>query len=571
MKFMFYIIILILSICPKSLFSKVILTEVMFDPIGSESSDEFIEINNISQTEQIDLSGWRIGDGTGNDEIMDAGEGLLLSPGQYGLIVDPDYLVGAAIYDSLIPVEALILTIDGTTLGSGGLSNSKAEAITLIDDSGTIMFQYIYSPGNISGYSDEKIDYLNTDDTNNWSDSKVLNGTPGFKNSVAKCQRNLSVSQIWIEPDRIRGQEETTLFMTIVNSGIEPISEFAVALFNDINYNSVYETEERIGFLSEDLLIQSGDSVIIYTVLSNLLSGIQSIKVEVILDGDENLDDNIYIRELVVGFFKNDLIINEIMFEPVSNQAEWIELFNPGIHNINLKGCKFSDSDTSKKIIINSGNVIIDSNGYMVIASDSSILSYLDLDCDYLIMDNFPGLNNDKDTIFFFDPTDLCINRVDYQRDWGGGNGVSIELINSVLNSSDAANWKQCTLVEGMTPGRKNSVYSEVIITQSKLTVSPDPFSPDEDGFEDFTIITYSLPMVTSYINLRIYDLKGRCIRSLRGASPSGAHASVVWDGKDNYGRFARIGIYIVFLEGLNASMGFVTSSKTTIVLAGRL
>ena len=57
----------------------------------------------------------------------------------------------------------------------------------------------------------------------------------------------------------------------------------------------------------------------------------------------------------------------------------------------------------------------------------------------------------------------------------------------------------------------------------------------------------------------------------LRNNRPSGAEGSVIWDGKNDDGHVARIGIYIVYLEALNASKGVIVSHKETVVLAAKL
>ena len=64
----------------------VTITEVMVDPLGSESTDEFIEIYNFSKTQTIDLTNWMISDSAGgndSDKIVNAGEGMFLYPGQF--------------------------------------------------------------------------------------------------------------------------------------------------------------------------------------------------------------------------------------------------------------------------------------------------------------------------------------------------------------------------------------------------------------------------------------------------------------------------------------------------------
>lgn len=169
---------------PVFLHAQIVITEVMFDPIEAESIDEFIEIYNLSDNQAIDLSGWRLGDTTGEDIIINAGKGLLLLPNQYAVILDPDYFSHSTSYDSLIPDEALVLTVNGMTFGSGGLSNGKSETVQLIDPLGRVVCEYTYSIGNLPGYSDEKIDLSGPDSEHNWQDANVFLGTPGRKNSV---------------------------------------------------------------------------------------------------------------------------------------------------------------------------------------------------------------------------------------------------------------------------------------------------------------------------------------------------------------------------------------------------
>ena len=54
-------------------------------------------------------------------------------PDQFAVILDNGYFENSTDYDSLIPPEALILTINGKTFGSGGLLNSAPETVTLFD------------------------------------------------------------------------------------------------------------------------------------------------------------------------------------------------------------------------------------------------------------------------------------------------------------------------------------------------------------------------------------------------------------------------------------------------------
>ncbi len=165
--------------------SQVVLNEIMFDPLFSEQTDEFIEIINLSPTDSCHLAGWILQDSNGASAIVSIGESTVLGPGQYGVILDPDYFDQSHTYDSLIPFSALILTVSGTTLGSRGLSNSQDETITLINNKGNPISSHTYnSQENKSGFSEERINPEKPDIPSNWNRSCTVHGTPGYENSV---------------------------------------------------------------------------------------------------------------------------------------------------------------------------------------------------------------------------------------------------------------------------------------------------------------------------------------------------------------------------------------------------
>ena len=187
-------------IIPTTSFGQVVLNEIMFDPLFSDRTDEFIEIINVSDTASFDLAGWTIQDQDGSDDIISSGHGTMLKPGQYGLILDPDYFAESRTYDNLIPEYTLIITINGATLGSRGLSNSTPETIILTDQEGNSISSYTYSIDNEPGYSEEKIDPTKPDSPDNWENSITVHGTPGFRNSVFSAHIPEAVS-ITVDPN----------------------------------------------------------------------------------------------------------------------------------------------------------------------------------------------------------------------------------------------------------------------------------------------------------------------------------------------------------------------------------
>jgi len=126
---------LIATLCAGTAAGDVVLSEVMCDPTGPESHDEYVEVVNTSDRERVDLTGWCVGDGDELDLLRDTGAGMVLDPGQRGLILDSSYFGQSATYDSM-RTGALMLTIDDRAFGRGGWSNSSRESVILCDAQG---------------------------------------------------------------------------------------------------------------------------------------------------------------------------------------------------------------------------------------------------------------------------------------------------------------------------------------------------------------------------------------------------------------------------------------------------
>jgi hypothetical protein len=280
-----------------------------------------------------------------------------------------------------------------------------------------------------------------------------------------------------------------------------------------------------------------------------------------------------------------DLVVNEIMSSPFTNEAEWIELYNPTNKTIDISNWKMYESSTGL-VISDTCSSIIKPGSYVVFAADTTVLnrySYLKTpDSTFKVFIHNKtslsslGLNNDADLVQIKDLFNTNIDSVYYSDKWNNPNitsttGVSLEKINYSLPSNDKSSWSSCTLPVGGTPGKKNSIFTQVLPSSGSVTISPNPFSPDADGFEDFTIINYSLSSSFSQVRLKIFDIKGRLVRTILNNRTLGQSGSIVFDGLDDSGQKLRIGIYIIFLESLNDMNGVVDQIKTTFVVAAKL
>ncbi len=555
--------------------AQVVLTEIMFDAAGNENYDEFIEIVNLGPW-NVDLSGWLTSDESADDTIISIGEGTLLQVGQYGIILDGGYLENSTYYDSLIPDEALRLTIDNATFGSAGLSNSTAETVSLINSFGTVVSSHTYTLGNEPGYSEEKIRVEMGDDPTNWRDSERWNGTPGAPNSVMPDSLDVALSAMRFDPENPRLTDHVAVWVKVLNLGIQPAEQILVDFGIDLDNNQTFDPEEDF----DTIIIQSLDPLdSVWTVshLPELPAGIYTIMAKTDYQ-DNNPDNNYTNKQVAIGSETGSVLFNELFYKPLPGQSEWVELMNPGTGPVNLAGWHFADThgltDTSQHMILPSDPLYINPAGYVILAKDSTVMDFNPPTETpiYIAGSNWPTLNNTGDSLMIYDASLTPIDSVYYQGNWSyADNGVSLERINPSHSSNNPLNWTDCVDPAQATPGRVNSVLYQPTEGEQILTCDPNPFSPDGDGRDDVLFIRYSLPVTTARVKLKIFDVRGRLVKWLLNNQPAAGHGEVIWDGTHGDGITARIGMYIIYLEAINAQNGVIETAKRTVVLAGKL
>ena len=183
------------------------------------------------------------------------------------------------------------------------------------------------------------------------------------------------------------------------------------------------------------------------------------------------------------------------------------------------------------------------------------------------------GLTNSGKVIILSDVKGNKIDSILYKENWHNRNfsvtkNRSIEKINPELEANNASNWSSSVSEEGATPGKSNSIYVEQQIVSSNLYASPSPFSPDEDGYEDFTLIHFNLNQNYAQARIKIFDSKGRMVRTLLNNQTVGNKGEIVFDGRDDEGNILRVGIYIIYLEAINSASGYSENMKSVVVIA---
>lgn len=274
----------------------------------------------------------------------------------------------------------------------------------------------------------------------------------------------------------------------------------------------------------------------------------------------------------------SSVIINEIMYEPDKDNCEYIELYNAGSEPIDLANWRILNED-GNSFYITDGSFTLKKGGYFIVSAGSALFnkySWVKDSTDYslknlssLELSNFNGLvlledafKNTIDSVYYFSTWHSKSIPVTRDR--------SLERINPLLSSNNPANWRTCVSKEGGTPGRLNSIFVLNQKKESRFSVLPNPFSPDDDGFEDFTIINYNLSEGINSVVLKVFDSGGRLVRTITPGG-LGSRGSLVFDGCNDSGTPLRMGIYIILLQAMNSSNMVAETIKSVVVVARRL
>jgi hypothetical protein len=471
------------------------------------------------------------------------------------------------------------------------LNNSTPDAVVIYDTRVNTIDSVMYAPswGGQYGKSLERIDSeMPSTSLTNWGTSQdSLGSTPGRKNSIARSDYDLMISNLTQIQTMVGGKVVPAVNVSIHNIGRRIVDSVLVSFYADRNHDSVPEPSELMHTILSAQSLAAGDSILLSESFPQLASGVTNIIVVADCWRDESSRNNRASVSIKINYEPRSLVINEIMYDPLNGQNEWLELFNRSDQSIDPAHWTFNDKPTLNSV--NSFEIpnqpfAIKSGSYMIIASDSSLfklfqnLSQSDSTTLICVLNRSGGFsfNNDGDVVVLKDLTGQTIDSVAYLQSWHHPDvvdtkGRSLERINPNIDSNDPRNWSTCTNILGGTPGQVNSINTISLKSNSLISISPNPFSPDGDGFEDFCVIRYNLSMMTSTLNLRIYDVKGRLIRTLVNGELAGTQGEIVWNGYDDNKQRARIGVYVIFLEATDRSSRKVVTAKAVAVIATKL
>ncbi|MGI8633946.1 MAG: gliding motility-associated C-terminal domain-containing protein, partial [Segetibacter sp.] len=222
-------------------------------------------------------------------------------------------------------------------------------------------------------------------------------------------------------------------------------------------------------------------------------------------------------------------------------------------------------------------NLLCFPGDYVVISNQGSVVkqNYVAKYPDNFIDVTMPSFPDDQGAAVILNAQGQVIDELQYNAKWhfaliDNEEGVALERIDYNKPTQSKDNWTSAASSAGFgTPTYQNSQFRSDLTTQGEMSITPKTFSPDNDGFEDFTTIHIKLADPNYVANITIFDALGRPVKNLAKNATLSSISSFRWDGLDDKLRKVPVGIYVVYIEAFNLN-GKKKSFKNTVVVAAK-
>jgi hypothetical protein len=569
--------------------NEIVLNEIYTDvtPLVGLPAVKFLEIYNRTN-KPFDLTGWSIRKFNSSGEFSSTysfDNPRVLLPGQY-LVICPTSAVSQ--YQAY----------SASVLGAGSLSfNISSDNIALVDAEGVVIDRVSYvddwyrdNVKDEGGWSLERIDpdYICADALNWIASSDSSGGTPGRINS-----KKASFSDT-IPPSLLNAF--VLAKDTLVLQFSEPLEYLSTLDPSNFEISSGIGNPINVIFPGQSTYQLSTVWLVLTTPLDS--NKIYTITLKNLKDCPGNTIPSNLLVEVAIPVIPEvkELLINEVLFYPYTGRNRFVEIYNHSDNIFDLSKVYLAevvlgiDSIQSVKPLSETPRLMFPRT-YLCLTPN--VQDQLDVyqpkeNAKFLQIPSIPAYSSTKDEVMLIYADALVtpvtsttplikLDRFYYEDtyhfpDLISKRGVSLERLNFEGDSQNKDLWHSAaSTVLYATPGYENS---QQLRPQSngEVSVFPETFSPDGDGFEDILSINYKFTKIGNNARIAIYDAVGNRVKILRpNFLLETEEGFVTWDGTNDSGNKAPVGVYLVVFEVMQAGSGDREVYKVPCVLAAKL
>ncbi|MBE2265951.1 MAG: lamin tail domain-containing protein [Flavobacteriales bacterium] len=557
------ILMLVLLMVSIHMSAQVLITEL--HPVPAAGEPEWLELENTSP-DDVDASGWLVCDARSCSQIPSiaiwngrAHKAVVPAGGRLVVTRDAEALAECR----RLPDGVLVAELPLPSL------NNSTEIVTLRKPDSTLTDSVYYSmKKHVKGRSIERDAAYSAGRhvyNNSWLTCVAADSTTcGLLNSVIRLPHDRWIAAIVVADYAVE--------IHITNHGQSPLPPSLVQLTGAITAPDSMPADQHYTSLSVTVPALLDNETYKWDIpLADLdwptVTG--SIELTAILtDVDDRPENDTLTTSVILPPPPGTIMINEIMYDSWSGQADYVELANVGEAQADITGWKIQDAGGAEFTI--SVPATVTAGEYVVLASSEAVAGLID-GRQPLLCKPVMDLNKTGDRVILRSASGFLVDMVEYNALWhlpglDVTTGVSLEKINPKLASNSASSWTSSGALRGGTPGYANSVITPLEFHGS-VTALPSPFSSSRTSALHPTVISYRQPFRHALVSVTIRSTRGAEVRSLMNSVFSGSEGAVAWDGTSNSGLSVEPGPYLVVVECSDAASSAVSRSVTMVVV----
>jgi hypothetical protein len=524
-----------------------IFTELMAVPApsaGSLPEEEYLELYNRSG-KWISLKNYKLSDRSSSVTL-------------------PDSVIPPQTYFTISKNTALKLDTLGAWVGVGTLPslNNDGDYFTLFNHRGEKICAIEYFSGwhadalkAKGGWSLERIDnaYYCIDD-NNWKSNQSTGGTPGQPNSVIGT---LTEPETFLSHAYMPETDVTELHFS---APLDSVSAFTLS-----NYSLISSGENpfRIAGISQD------NKVISLKWLHNFIPNtIETIDVKNLKScgGIVFPSETVQVGRPDTSKDIRDIYINEILFDPIADGFDYLEIYNAGNRIVDMKNTAIAGINDTGVIASVSSFIekrLLLPGQYLVVTGNPSDIRKRYKRHDkrsFKTLPDLPTMSNDKGNIRIINRSGKTLDSIVYEDDFhspiiGNKDGIALEKTQPDAPSNKQQYWTSATSSTGYgTPGMPNSQLSIIVTyTERSFTLLNHVITPNNDGDNDLLKIKCVLPDPGFWITMHIFNENGFLVATPFRNFSTGKDDLIQWDGNID-GNTIAAGNYVIKIEAFNQS-----------------
>lgn len=545
----------------------VVINEIMADPspVVGLPEWEYLELFNTTPF-TVDLTGWSLCVGSTTKLFPQA----VIAPSGFLILCKSDAEQELSRYGPTCSFSSFSIANAGTTLRLVSPNETVVSEVVFNDT------WYHDAGKEEGGWSLEQIDPYNPcAGTFNWSASTdPSGGTPGRENAVnapnAFQPRLERVSMLgdkivllWFDQQMDRASLAEASHYQVLELELSP---------NEVVINPLDATSVELIFQTA---FQEG------TLYTLSVSGVANCSGNLIEEGAE-------IRfgiPFTIG--EADILINEILFDPIEPGVDYVELYNNSDKAFDLSTLKLGvikerfpnpidtvlkEITAEPRLFLPETYMLLSTDGYTVAAQYGCELH------DHVDMESFPSYANQGGIALLMSRQGVVVDQMVFDESMHDPllkvtKGVSLERVSWDVPSDQSDNWHSAAESVGFgTPGYANSMKAgdnDIEEDSGEVTLMPEVFSPDGDGIEDCCVISYAFREGGYTVNTYIFNVEGQLIRHLVKGEVMGIAGKGIWNGLDHRGVRVPLGIYVMVTEVFDME-GAVHRYRNVVTVASR-